>query len=132
MTCPITIAATDTYHTFAAVTTVMSMARLAVPNRFQPKPSGSEDRGMISCPANSRYEKPVLEDEAGVYGYTDENRHMVECFRKGQKPTENFQDGLAVIEILMGLYRSAETGETVRFPAAELEDYVPPVARPAA
>jgi hypothetical protein len=27
------------------------------------------------------------------------------------------------------LYRSAETGETVRFPAADLEDYVPPVAR---
>jgi hypothetical protein len=29
----------------------------------------------------------------------------------------------------MALYRSAETGETVRFPAPELEDYVPPVAR---
>jgi hypothetical protein len=29
----------------------------------------------------------------------------------------------------MGLYRSAEIGETVRFPAAELENYVPPVAR---
>jgi hypothetical protein len=29
----------------------------------------------------------------------------------------------------MGLYLSAETGATVRFPAPELEDYVPPVAR---
>jgi len=28
---------------------------------------------------------PVLEDEAGVYGYTDENRHMVEAFRRGCK-----------------------------------------------
>jgi len=72
---------------------------------------------------------PVLEDEAGIYGYTDENRHMVECFRTGRRPLETFEDGLAVVEILMGLYRSAELGQTVRFPAAELDDYVPPVAR---
>jgi hypothetical protein len=54
---------------------------------------------------------------------------MVECFRKGETPLETFHDGLAVVEILMGLYRSAEIGGTVRFPAPELEDYVPPVAR---
>jgi predicted dehydrogenase len=58
-----------------------------------------------------------------------QNRHMVECFRKGETPLETFEDGLGVVEMLMGLYRSAETGETVRFPAPELEDYVPVVAR---
>jgi hypothetical protein len=31
--------------------------------------------------------------------------------------------------MLMGLYLSAETGRTVSFPAPELEDYVPVVAR---
>jgi predicted dehydrogenase len=72
---------------------------------------------------------PVLEDEAGIYGYTDENRHMVECFRTGRRPLETFEDGLAVVEILMALYRSAELGRTVRFPASDLDDYVPPVAR---
>ncbi|MCR4267153.1 Gfo/Idh/MocA family protein [Nitratireductor sp. ZSWI3] len=72
---------------------------------------------------------PVLEDEAGVYGYTDENRHMVECFRKGEEPLETFADGVAVMEILMALYLSAETGETVRFPNPDLETYVPLVAR---
>lgn len=72
---------------------------------------------------------PVLEDEAGIYGYTDENRHMVECFRKRQRPLETFEDGLAVVEILMALYRSAEIGRTVTFPLADLDDYVPPVAR---
>ena len=72
---------------------------------------------------------PVIEDEALTYGYTDENRHMVECFRTGETPLETFEDGLAVVEMLMGLYRSAEIGETVHFPAPELEDYVPPVAR---
>ena len=73
---------------------------------------------------------PVLEDEAGVYGYTDENRHMVERFRRREPPDETFHDGLAVVEILMALYRSAETAETVRFPLPrEMDDYVPPVAR---
>jgi len=72
---------------------------------------------------------PVLEDEPGVYGYVNENRHMVECFRKGQTPIETFHDGVAVMEILMALYRSAELGEVVKLPCPELENYVPPVAR---
>ena len=74
---------------------------------------------------------PALEDEAGVYGYTSENRHMVECFRTGVTPSETFRDGLAVTEILMALYRSAELGRTVRFGEEDLGDYVPPVARAA-
>ena len=75
---------------------------------------------------------PILEDEAGVYGYTDENRHMVEAFRQGRMPLETFADGVGVVEMLMGLYRSAELGQTVRFPDPALESYVPPVARPSA
>lgn len=91
--------------------------------------TGSEGEDLVEKQNAEQGLMPVLEDEAGVYGYTDENRHMVECFRKGETPIETFHDGLAVVEILMGLYRSAETGETVRFPAPELEDYVPVVAR---
>jgi predicted dehydrogenase len=72
---------------------------------------------------------PVLEDEAGIYGMTAENRHMVEAFRRGTRPTETFEDGLAVMEVLMALYRSAEIGQVVKLPAPELETYVPPVAR---
>ncbi len=71
---------------------------------------------------------PVLEDEAGVYGYTDENRHMVEAFRKGEAPMETFHDGVAVIEMLMALYKSAEEGRTVSA-GEDLVDYVPVVAR---
>ena len=37
---------------------------------------------------NTRYVNFDLEDEEGVYGYTGENRHMVECFRKGETPME--------------------------------------------
>ena len=72
---------------------------------------------------------PVLEDEAGIYGMTSENRHMVDSFRQGRQPAETFEDGVAVMEVLMALYRSAEIGQVVKLPAPELETYVPPVAR---
>ncbi len=72
---------------------------------------------------------PVLEDEAAAYGYVNENRHMVEAFRKGTRPMETLEDGLAVVEMLIALYRSAEIGQVVKFPLKGLEKYVPPVAR---
>jgi len=72
---------------------------------------------------------PVLEDEAASYGYTLEDRHMVGCFLRGERPEETFRDGVAVVELLMALYRSAETGRTIALPDPELEDYVPAVAR---
>ena len=64
------------------------------------------------------------EDEAGTYGYIGENRHMVECFRHGKTPIETFVDGVEVTRMVMGLYKSAETGQTVRFPDESLETYV--------
>lgn len=90
---------------------------------------GEEGEDLVEKQNAEQGLMPVLEDEASVYGYTDENRHMVECFRKGERPLETFDDGLAVVEILMGLYRSAEINGTVSFPAPELENYVPVVAR---
>lgn len=72
---------------------------------------------------------PVLEDEAATYGYTAENRHMVEAFRKGITPLETFHDGAAVVEMLMALYFSAELGRTVTLPAKDLATYRPAVAR---
>jgi len=73
---------------------------------------------------------PVLENEADIYGYIGEDRHMVDAFRHRRRPLETFEDGVAVVEMLMALYRSAEIGQVVRLPAPELETYVPPVARP--
>ena len=90
---------------------------------------GSEGEDLVEKQNAEQGLMPVLEDEAGVYGYTDENRHMVESFRAGEQPHETFADGVAVVEMLMALYRSAELGQTVHFPAPELEAYVPPVAR---
>jgi predicted dehydrogenase len=72
---------------------------------------------------------PVLENEPDIYGYVGENRHMVDAFRRRRPPLETFEDGVAVAEMLMALYRSAELGRVVNLPDEELETYVPPVAR---
>jgi predicted dehydrogenase len=72
---------------------------------------------------------PVVADEAVEYGYVAENRHMVQSFLKGVRPEENFGDGLAVTELLMAAYLSAETGKTVPFPPKGLEKFVPAVAQ---
>jgi predicted dehydrogenase len=71
---------------------------------------------------------PVIADEPGVYGYTAENRHMVQAFRTGRMPDENWHDGVAVTEVLMACYKSAEEGRTIAFPH-DLSDFVPAVAR---
>lgn len=91
--------------------------------------SGSEGEDLVEKQNAEQGLMPVIEDEAGIYGYTDENRHMVEAFRRGVMPSETFADGVGVVEMLMGLYRSAELGRTVFFPDPELETYVPQVAR---
>ncbi len=72
---------------------------------------------------------PVVTDETAVYGYVDENRHMVQKFLKGERPDETFDDGVAVTELLMAAYKSAELGEAGTLDGAELDDFVPAVAR---
>jgi predicted dehydrogenase len=72
---------------------------------------------------------PVVEDEAATYGYAAEDRHVVDAFRAGRMPDETFADGVAVLEMLMALYRSAELGRVIEMPAEGLDSYVPPVAR---
>jgi len=91
--------------------------------------SGGQGEDLVEKQNAEQGLMPVVEDEHGSYGYTAENRHMVECFRTGRRPMETFEDGVAVMEILMALYRSAEIGQVVKLPAADLESYVPPVAR---
>ena len=91
--------------------------------------TGAEGEDLVEKQSAEQGLMPVLEDEAATYGYTLEDRHMVEAFRKGEEPLETFRDGVAVVEMLMALYRSAETGNTIHLPDGELETYVPPVAR---
>ena len=72
---------------------------------------------------------PVVSCEETEYGYTAENRHMVQSFLDGERPQENFSDGVNVTELLMAAYMSAEKDKTVPFPPPNLETFVPAVAR---
>ena len=72
---------------------------------------------------------PVVSNEAEVYGYTAENRHMVESFLAGKRPNENFSDGVNVTELLMTAYMSAEQGKTIDFTPQGIDNFIPAVAR---
>jgi len=54
---------------------------------------------------------------------------MVRAFLDGRRPDETFEDGVAVTDLLMTAYMSAERGETIPFPPPDLESFVPAVAR---
>ena len=72
---------------------------------------------------------PVVTDETASYGYVDENRHMVRAFLRGERPRESFDDGVNVTELLMAAYLSAERDAAVDLASAELDAFVPQVAR---
>mgnify|MGYP001201975940 CR=1 FL=1 len=50
---------------------------------------------LVEKQNTEQFLKPVVEDEAGISGYTDENRPMVEAFLHARQPTENFVDGVS-------------------------------------
>lgn len=74
--------------------------------------------GFITNPAGYLMEKADAEigwvypipDEARVYGYMEEMRHFVECFRTGAEPRETFVDGYVVNCALDACYRSMKSG----------------------
>ena len=72
---------------------------------------------------------PVVADEASVYGYAAENRHMARAFLRGEKPMLTFEDGVEVVQILMAAYMSAQKGQTLDFPPAGLDAFIPDVAK---
>ena len=72
---------------------------------------------------------PIVSDEEAEYGYVGENRHMVQAFRAGEMPMSTFVDGVAVTDLLMAAYMSAEQERTVAFPPPNLENFIPAVAR---
>ena len=55
---------------------------------------GSNGEDLVEKQNAEQGSMPVIEDEAGTYGYTLENRHMVNAFRAGTQPLETFHDGI--------------------------------------
>lgn len=72
---------------------------------------------------------PVVVNEAAAYGYEAEDRHMVHAFLNRQTPALTFDDGLAVVRVLMAAYMSAEQGRTLDFPPPGVDTFVPAVAQ---
>jgi predicted dehydrogenase len=91
--------------------------------------TGSEGEDLVEKQNAEQGLMPVVPDEPASYGYVAENRHMVRAFLDGRAPQETWADGLAVTEVLMACYLSAEQGRVVPFPAPELETFVPAVGK---
>lgn len=72
---------------------------------------------------------PVVASEESEYGYEAENRHFIKCFLDGRQPEESFHDGLAVTELLMTAYMSAEQERVIEFRPKDLDTFIPAVAR---
>ena len=96
---------------------------------FSRKVTGSEGEDLVEKQNAESGGMPVVSNEAEVYGYTAENRHMVESFMNGKRPKENFDDGLEVTRLLMAAYMSAEQGKTIQLPNADIDTFTPAVAR---
>ena len=96
---------------------------------FSREVSGEAGEDLVEKQNAESGAMPVVSNEAEVYGYTAENRHMVESFLAGKRPNENFSDGVNVTELLMTAYMSAEQGKTIAFPPPGLDNFIPAVAR---
>ena len=99
---------------------------------FSRRVQGNSGEDMVEKQNAEQGIMPIVPAEASAYGYSGENRHMVQAFLAGRSPELTFADGLDVVRILMAAYRSAETGETVMMNAVtdrELDTFIPAVAR---
>ena len=96
---------------------------------FSRKVNGSEGEDLVEKQNAESGEMPVVSSETDTYGYTEENRHMVESFLAGTRPMENFSDGVNVTELLMTAYMSAENNKTIIFPPPGLDEFIPAVAK---
>ena len=96
---------------------------------FSRKVAGVEAEDLVEKQNAESGEMPVISSEVDTYGYTAENRHMVQSFLAGNRPEENFDDGVKVTELLMTAYMSAEQDKTIPFPPPGLDDFIPKVAK---
>jgi predicted dehydrogenase len=74
--------------------------------------------GFIENPAGYLVEKADSEtgwvypvpEEARAYGFSQEMRHFVDCFSRGEIPAETFDDGVIVNSVLDACYASMKSG----------------------
>ncbi|MEP7270679.1 MAG: Gfo/Idh/MocA family oxidoreductase [Acidobacteriota bacterium] len=96
---------------------------------FSRRVSGSAGEDLVEKQNAEQGLMPVVANETADYGYEWENRYFVNCFLDGLQPEESFYDGLAVTQLLMAAYQSAEEERTIAFDPDSLDAFVPAVAR---
>ena len=93
----------------------------AIANQESALEKATASRGLLAVQYN----------EADLYGYTDENRDMLQAFTAGRDAMLSWEYGLEVQRLVMASYLAAERGRTIDLtdPAviAELETYVPSI-----
>lgn len=86
--------------------------------------------GFIEHPAGYLVEKADAEtgwvypvpEEARAYGFSQEMRHFVDCFARGETPAETFEDGHVVNRILDACYASMKSGVWEKVPVKNDEE----------
>ena len=58
--------------------------------------------------------EPATLEFSAADTFAAEIRHFAECVEKGQAPIQTVEDGAAVLRLILGAYRAAEIGQTVR------------------
>lgn len=92
--------------------------------------AAAEEAGyVVEKQEADRGRMPVLPQEGAVYGYLDQNEHVVDAFRAGENASEDLHDGLEVSRLVAASYLAAERGERIDFRDAALDEYVPEPAR---
>jgi predicted dehydrogenase len=96
---------------------------------FSRNVKGSSGEDLVEKQNAEQGLMPVVANEAAEYGYEGENRYFTQCFSNDTQPEISFYDGLAVTELLMAAYRSAEEDRTIALTPGAFDDFIPSVAR---
>ncbi len=96
---------------------------------FSRNVKGDEGEDLVEKQSAEQGLMPVVSSEGIVYGYTDEDRYMAQCFIDGKMPEENWNDGLLVTQLLMTAYKSSELSKKIAFEPEKVVDFVPKVAQ---
>lgn len=96
---------------------------------FSRNVKGSSGEDLVEKQNAEQGLMPVVANEAAEYGYEGENRYFSRCFVDGVQPEVSFYDGLAVSELLMAAYKSAEEERTIELIPGAFDDFIPAVAR---
>jgi len=94
---------------------------------FSRNVTGQAGEDLVEKQAAEQGQMPFLADECFAYGYTHENRDMVQAFLNRRRPFCTLKEGMLITRLLMTCYMSAEQGQTLSFPPAGLDEFVPAV-----